>query len=46
MEMCTRIFMFLSTKLDCLHHVDEGWLELESIVSNIDYWSGMDVGYS
>ena len=35
-----------STKLACLHHVDEGWLELESIVSNIDCWSSTDVGHS
>ena len=26
-------------KTDLLHHVDEGWLELKSIVSNINYWS-------
>ena len=46
LEMRTRIFMCLSTKLVCLHHVDEGWLELKSIVSNIDCWSSMNVGCS
>ena len=34
LEMCTRIFMCLSTKLACLHQIDEGWLELESIISS------------
>ena len=33
--MRTHIFMCLSTKLAGLHHVDESWLELESIVSEI-----------
>jgi hypothetical protein len=36
--------MCLSTKLVGLHHVDESWLELESIVSYIGLWSSMDVG--
>jgi hypothetical protein len=42
--MCTRIFMCLPTKLTGLHHVDESRLKLESIVSNIDFWSSTDVG--
>ena len=38
--------MCLSTKLASLHHVYESWLELKSIVSDIDRWSSMDVGHS
>jgi hypothetical protein len=34
---------FLSSKLASLHHVDESWLELESIVSNIDIRSSTDI---
>ena len=36
--------MCLSTKLASLHHVDENWLELESMVSNIDIRSSTNVG--
>ena len=46
LEMRTSIFMCLSTKLARLHHVDESRLELESIVSDIGYWSSTDVGHS
>ena len=34
--MSTRIFMCLSTKMASMHHVDESWLELKSIVSDVD----------
>ena len=44
--MSTRIFMCLSTKLYTWHHVDESWLELESIVFDIDRRSCKDVGRS
>jgi hypothetical protein len=46
LEMCTSIFMCLSTELAGLHHVDKSRLELESIVSNIDCRSSADVGCS
>ena len=36
LEMNTRIFMCLSTKLVSLHHVDESRLSLKSIVSDVD----------
>ena len=44
--LSTHIFMCLSTKLASLHHVDERWLELKSIISNLDRQSSTDVGYS
>ena len=46
LEMNTRIFMCLSTKLVSLHHVDESWLKLKSIVSYIDCRSSTNVGRS
>ena len=33
LEMCTRIFICLSTKLASLYHVDECWLELKALSS-------------
>ena len=38
--------MCLSAKLVSLHHVDESWLELKSIVSNVNIWSSTDDGRS
>ena len=35
--------MCLSTKLVCLHHIDESWLKLESIIFDIDCRSNTDV---
>jgi hypothetical protein len=42
--MSTFIFMCFATKLVGLHHVDQGWLELESFFYHIDCWSSPDVG--
>jgi hypothetical protein len=44
LEMSTRIFMCLPTKLAGLHHADQSWLELKSVVSYINCWSSSNVG--
>ena len=43
LQMSICIFILLSTECDSLQHLDEAWLELVVMISNVKGWSNTNI---